>query len=273
MKPINISAHAAATVLTLSIVLAGVARAQGSADRPLQKNPGPVSKGWSTQIQQKQRDSAGPRPGPESSGVRARQKPNATAAGPDTSYHTITNAPPESGTNTNTGASGTAPAINPSGPRSSRTTGQAKPVSALPHAQGKTALPESMQIQQQTERALPPRRDLITKGGGATGAPSVVNSSVERNRLDSSAPSRQRLQIDDLSGVRAQQQNPDNGATTLSNPIPASNGASSGTSGLSVAPARSGATGGTAGAGGRSSAPSNASHSSAGSSSSSSGGH
>lgn len=225
---------------------AGATFAQGIANQPaLAANPSPAKDGIA-KVQQKQRDSGAPRPSENSSGVRTRRKPDAAATTPDTSYHTITNAPPNSAPNP--GASAPAVTFAPNTPSRSRTVGGAQRGPAA-GGSGKTTLPESMQIQQETVRALPPRRDLITKGGtsGAPAAPSVVNSSVERNRLDSAAPSRQRLQIDDLSEVRAQQQTPNAAAASPSNPVanglPSSNGNGTSGSGVAAAPFRSVAVG------------------------------
>ena len=102
-------------------------------------------------------------------------------------------------------------------------------------------IPESMRIQQQVDRqnsANP--QSLITKPGATTtDAPGAAPPPVEQNRLDPSAPSRQRLQIDEGASARAIQ-NP--GATTT-NPnaagnfntiiegAPSSSGTSSGVSG------------------------------------------
>jgi hypothetical protein len=82
-------------------------------------------------------------------------------------------------------------------------------------------IPESMRIQQQVDRqnsANP--QSLITKPGATTtDAPGAAPPPVEQNRLDPSAPSRQRLQIDEGASARAIQ-NP--GATTT-NPNAAGN--------------------------------------------------
>jgi hypothetical protein len=74
------------------------------------------------------------------------------------------------------------------------------------------------------------------KGGGTSAAPDVRNSSVEGNRIDSSAPSRQRLQIDDLSAVRPQQPNANNTVIPSTNPTVrgSASGPGSGTSGRGV---------------------------------------
>jgi hypothetical protein len=281
MKPFATSAFAAAIIIPSSFVMIGegAARAQGAANRPPLANPAPANDGIA-KLQEKQRDSAAPRPTENSSGIRARRKPDAAATTPDTSYHTIINSPPSSANKPD--VSGPAETFAPNAPSKSHTVGGAQPRPVAPGVTGKTTLPESMQIQQETERALPPRRDLITKGGssGAPAAPDVVNSSIERNRLDSAAPSRQRLQIDDLSAVRAQQQTPNAGAASPSNPVanglPSINGASAAMSGsgVSAAPVGSGTVGRSPviSSARSAAAPAAASHSSAGSASSG-GGH
>ena len=67
------------------------------------------------------------------------------------------------------------------------------------------SIPESMRIQQQVDKqnsANP--QSLITKPGAATtNAPGAAPPPVEQNRLDPSAPSRQRLQIDEGASARA----------------------------------------------------------------------
>jgi hypothetical protein len=158
-----------------------------------------------TKLQRKQRDSGAARSSDSASGVQARRKSNTKGMTPDTSYNTITNTLPSTGR-----------------------TGQVQ------NAPRKTALPESMRIQQETVRALPPRNELITKGSSSA-PPSAVNSTVEQNRIDSAAPSRQRLQIDDLSAVRPQQPNSNTAATTFTGSPRnrAANGISTGTSGSS----------------------------------------
>ena len=205
--------------------------------------------------------------GNQTQGVRARQNP-AAATSPDTSYHSITTDVPSNGRNTSqTGAAGTPV---PGDPNSNAISGT-PPAAVNGNAKSQTALPESMQIQRQTEQALPPPGDLIKKGGGpTTEAPPVVNFSVEQNRLDPAAPSRQRLQIDDLSGRRAQQQSPATPPPSAGVParVTGSNGASTGASGSSVSgsPTVSSAVGG-------SSPSSSAGAGSSAGSSSSGGGH
>jgi hypothetical protein len=194
-----------------------------------------------TKLLHKQRDSAASRETTSPSGVEARRKPNGAPTSPDTSYNTIVNTPPNT--------SGT----SPTQPRSG------------------TNLPESMRIQQETVRTLPPRRDLITKGAPSGEAPNVANSSVERNRIDSSAPSRQRLQVDDLSAVRPQQPNANNTVPPPTEPIARGSASESGSG-----TAAQGVTGSPVPSQSRSTAPSagatSGSHTSAGSSSSG-GGH
>ena len=102
-------------------------------------------------------------------------------------------------------------------------------------------IPESMRIQQQVDRqnsANP--QSLITKPGATTtDAPGAAPPPVEQNRLDPSAPSRQRLQIDEGASARAIQ-NPNATATdpnaggnfnTIIEGAPSSSGTSSGVSG------------------------------------------
>lgn len=235
MKPFLTSSLATAIAPVLIATSAGVVLAQGTGNPQI-----PSSQ---SDVLEKQRDSA-ERATQNASGVHAKGKPDAAATSPDTSYSTITNAP--AGTAATRTAPGMSTTLAPS-----RSDG------------AKTNVPESIRIQQNTVRALPPREELITKGGSSN-PPAVVNSSVEHDRLDSSAPSRQRLQIDDLSARQAQQPN------SLAGPTPANpaargtisgNGSSAGTSGSAASGDIGGMSAGTS------------SHSSAGSSSSSGGGH
>ena len=197
-------------------------------------------------------DSAAPPQQQTYSGVRARRSPN--VASPDTSYNTIIKGVPSSNGTTKlpgpAGTLGTANANQPQGTTTQATrqvlpsrngtstnaAGRARAVgngnAAVQGAADQTNLPESMRIQQQTDRANPPGPDLITKGG-ASPAPSssTGDTPVERSRLDPSAPSRDRLQIDDLSAVRPQ--NPGASAASVGSAptTPSNNGASSGESG------------------------------------------
>lgn len=159
-----------------------------------------------TKLLHKQRDSADSRGTRSPSGVEARRKPNDAPTSPDTSYNTIVNTPPNT--------SGTSATPSPGGAN----------------------VPESMRIQQETVRTLPPRRDLITKGAPSGEAPGVASSSVERNRIDSSAPSRQRLQVDDLSAVRPQQPSANTTVAPSTEPTVrgSASGSGSGTSGQGV---------------------------------------
>jgi len=266
MKLFVASSLASAIAPLLMTASGGAALAQG-AGNPTAANPAQIQPSQ-TRVLEKQRDSAQARDTQNSSNVQARRKPNAAAMVPDTSYSTITNSPPSNGTNGR--APGTSRAITPS--RS--TDGGTQPGLSVQDQTGKTNVPESMRIQQNTVRALPPRQELITKGGGSS-QPSVVNSSVERNRLDSSAPSRQRLQIDDLSARQPQQPNSPVEPSPTTNPAPTANGSSTGTSGsaISETPAASGTVGGpSTSPAARSPTSGSSSHSSAGSSSSG-GGH
>ena len=103
------------------------------------------------------------------------------------------------------------------------------------------SIPESMRIQQQVDKqnsANP--QSLITKPGAATtDAPGAAPPPVEQNRLDPSAPSRQRLQIDEGASARAIQNpsatttDPNAGGNfnTIIEGAPSSSGTSSGVSG------------------------------------------
>ena len=143
------------------------------------------------------------------SGVRARPKPGANTS-MDTTYPTITNKV-QSGEVT--------------GPNESRNAAQ--PAMQVPDAKSPSALPESMRIQQAADRANPPGPDLITPGGAASSqVPTAQTSDVEQNRLDTAAPSKRRVQIDDLSSVR-----PNSTAPTPNGGTGPSNGSSSGVSG------------------------------------------
>ncbi|HVT28677.1 MAG TPA: hypothetical protein VHE81_11740, partial [Lacipirellulaceae bacterium] len=210
----------------------GAALAQNPGNPYALQNP-PLTQPGNTKLLQKQRDSAAPRDTQNSSNVQARREPNHTGMTPDTSYSTITTTPPKVGTNSS--APGTPPAVTPSRPTSA--TDRAQHGVSVQDPTGTTNVPESMRIQQNTVRALPPRQELITKGGSST-PPGVVNSTVEGNRLDSSAPSRQRLQIDDLSARRAQNPNSPSEPTTATNSTTrgavSGNGTSTGMSGSSV---------------------------------------
>jgi hypothetical protein len=274
MKPFVASSLASAIAPLLMTASGGAVLAQG-AGSPTAADPAQIQPSQ-TKVQEKQRDSAQARDTRNSSNVQARRKPNAAAMAPDTSYSTITNSPTSNAIGppsnaTNGRAPGTSRTITPS--RS--TDGGTQPGLSVQDQTGKTNVPESVRIQQNTVRALPPRQELITKGGGSN-QPSVVNSSVERDRLDSSAPSRQRLQIDDLSARQAQQPNSPVEPAPTTNPAASGNGSSTGTSGsaISETPAASGTIGGPSTSSGTRSRASGggSSHPSAGSSSSG-GGH
>jgi hypothetical protein len=277
MKPFLASSLASAIAPLFMTAGGGVVLAQeaGGLATPNQAQIQPSQ----TKVREKQRDSAQARAARNPSNVQARRKPNGAAMAPDTSYNTITNSPTSNAeTRRSNPASGQAPAASRTitSPRS--TDGGAQPGLSVQDQTGKSNTPESMRIQQNTVRALPPRRELITKGGGSN-QPSAVNSPVERNRLDSSAPSRQRLQIDDLSARQAQQPNSPVEPTPTTNPpvsgTVSGNGSSTGTSGSAIpgTPAPSGTIGGPSSSGARSGASGGtSSHSSAGSSSSG-GGH
>jgi hypothetical protein len=249
----------------------GAVLAQNTGNPNVLQNPALTQPG-NTQLLRKQRDSAAPRDTQNSSNVQGRRKPNHTGMTPDTSYSTITTTPPRlDATRT---APGAPTAVTPSRPASAATDRAQHGVS-VQDLSGTTNMPESMRIQQNTVRSLPPPRELITKGGSST-PPGVVNSTVERNRLDSSSPSRQRLQIDDLSARRAQNPNSPSQPTAGTNPavrgMISGNGSSTGTSGsgvsgTAVSPGTIGGSPTSAVSGSRASSGA-ASHSSAGSSSS-----
>lgn len=129
--------------------------------------------------------------GEQTLGVRTRVKPGTSGASLDNSYQTITSAPSSPGLR-NTGATIQLPALQPR----SVTNQQRQPSGAIGDEAG---LPESMRIQRAADRANPQGPDLITPGG--LSGPNAMQETArgEANRLDSSAPSRARLQIDDLS--------------------------------------------------------------------------
>jgi hypothetical protein len=220
----------------LAIIFADCSFAQqiqpGVANQP---NPALTARG-DQKLLSNRRPSSGGGPPETITGIRARLKPSAGASSANTSYSTITNAPP--GATPNSAASNSLTRLAPQSPRlSRRATGV--PVDPLSDAFSSRGLPESMRIQQETVRALPPPAELITRGG----APSVVNSSIERDRIDASAPSQQRLQIDDLSGVRAQQQKagtPFSSDNPPVNGVSSINGSSNGMSGTALPAARIG---------------------------------
>jgi hypothetical protein len=120
-------------------------------------------------------------------GVRTRAKPDGSATRPDSSYQTITSEPRSGNLQRSSRPDQvTAPVTNGRQP------------SAKPLASDKNPLPESLRIQQAADRANPPGPDLITPGGTSGTGGTPTNSSSERTRVDPSAPSRQRLQVDDL---------------------------------------------------------------------------
>jgi hypothetical protein len=183
------------------------------------------------------RPSSGAGPPEVISGIRARHKPSSGSRSANTSYSTITNAPPSAARNSAVRNSTQRVISNFS--RGSRRNNGSQLDTSTTGMTSTRGLPESMRIQQETLRTLPPPADLITKGG----TPAVVNSSVERNRIDPSAPTRLRLQIDNLSGVRAQQQNigtPSNPSVPQVNGVSSSSGNSTGTSEMPLPTARAG---------------------------------
>ena len=164
----------------------------------------------------KARRGSGPPMEKQISGVRPRPKPGASNTSFDTSYHTII---VPSGN-----------AMNPNGPRN---TGLSNTLGGNQVNGSGSTLPESMRIQQAADRANPPGPDLITKGGTPSSqVPNVRNSSIEQNRLDTAAPTQERLQIDDLTRVR-----PNSLGSTANVVSGSSTGSSTGTSGSAgVAP-------------------------------------
>jgi hypothetical protein len=165
-------------------LLATPAFAQTSA----RSDPGAENAPRSNPITQhaKARRGSGPPMEKQISGVRPRPKPGASNTSFDTSYHTII---VPSGN-----------AMNPNGPRN---TGLSNTLGGNQVNGSGSTLPESMRIQQAADRANPPGPDLITKGGAPSSqVPNVRNSSIEQNRLDTAAPTQERLQIDDLTRVR-----------------------------------------------------------------------
>jgi hypothetical protein len=100
-----------------------------------------------------------------------------------------------------------------------------------------TGLPESMRIQQRTQRQYFNSPVTPNSAGTTTEAPGAAQSPVEPGRIDPAAPSRQRLQIDEGQSARARE-NPDanarqSGSGTSYNTIirgaPSSSGAGAGT--------------------------------------------
>ena len=103
-----------------------------------------------------------------------------------------------------------------------------------------TGVPESLQIQRQTEREISqqPNTPAIIPPTAAPTVGSPGTTQIERNRIDAAAPSRQRLQIDDgVSGSIRQ------------SPTTATTGAGGPTSSGAVAPSGTAGTSGTSGVG------------------------
>ena len=211
-------------VASFTIVLALLAT-PAFAQTSERSDPGAENAPRSNPITQhaKARRGSGPPMEKQISGVRPRPKPGASNTSFDTSYHTII-----------------VPSGNPANP--TRNTGPAntlggnqvnggtQPRLRVQNAGGST-LPESMRIQQAADRANPPGPDLITKGGAPSSqVPNVRNSSIEQNRLDTAAPTQERLQIDDLTRVR-----PNSLGSTANVVSGSSNGSSTGTSGSAAA--------------------------------------
>jgi hypothetical protein len=201
---------ASSTIVVALLATPAFAQTSGRSD------PGAENAPRSNTITQhtKARRGSGPPMEEQISGVRPRPKPGASNTSFDTSYHTII-----------------VPSGNTMNPNGSRNTGLANTsnrngLSGARNADRST-LPESMRIQQAADRANPPGPDLITKGGAPSSQlPNVRNSSIEQNRLDTAAPTRERLQIDDLTRVR-----PNSLGSTANVVSGTSNGSSTGTSG------------------------------------------
>lgn len=138
-----------------------------------------------------------------------------------------------------------------------------------------TNLPESMRIQQRTERQYFNSPVAPNATGTTTEAPGTASSPVEPGRIDPAAPSRQRLQIDEGQSARARE-NPDTNASqsgsgqsgsgtsynTIIRGAPSSSGASAGVggSGSSGSSGTSGAAGGASGGASSGGASSGGSH-------------
>ena len=103
----------------------------------------------------------------------------------------------------------------------------------------KGSMPESMQIQQRVESSITNPSDLTTPGGApTTDAPNGTPSPVERNRLDITAPSPQRVQVKEGANTKqspygAGQAPASSGSiyNTIIDGSPSSSGTSSGTTG------------------------------------------
>lgn len=109
---------------------------------------------------------------------------------------------PATSSQSTTGASGTTSASpSPSGNSTATSPGNANTGSS-----SSSALPESMQIQQNTTAAF--QRNTQLRNNPSSEAPGGSSSPVESNRLDPSAPSGHRLQIDD-SATNSARLNPD----------------------------------------------------------------
>lgn len=169
-----------------------------------------------------------------------------------------------------------------SAPSFSQTAGAAPPNGTGADLGG---LPESMRIQQQVDRqnAANPTALIAKPGATTSDAPGGARSPVEQNRLDPSAPSPLRLQIDEGASARAVQNPNSNVANpsatgnfnTIIEGAPSSSGTSSGVSGAgpsSVVTTPSISPSGSTGVLGTSGAPSSSRAGAASSSGSSGGG-
>ena len=213
-------------VASFTIVLALLAT-PAFAQTSERSDPGAENAPRSNPITQhaKARRGSGPPMEEQISGVRPRPKPGASNTSFDTSYHTII---VPSG-NAAKPTRNTGPANTLGG---NQVNGGLQPRLRVQDASQST-LPESMRIQQAADRANPPGPDLITKGGAPSSqVPNVRNSSIEQNRLDTAAPTQERLKIDDLTRVR-----PNSLGSTANVVSGSSTGSSTGTSGSAgVAP-------------------------------------
>jgi len=130
--------------------------------------------------------------------------------------------------------------------------------------------PESMRIQQRTQRQYFNAPVSPNTSGTTTEAPGAASSPVEQGRIDPAAPSRNRLQIDEGQSARARE-NPDTNAqqsgsgtsyNTMIRGAPSSSGTGAGTG---VSGSTGAGSSGTSGAGGAASSGSSAGGSSGGS--------
>ncbi len=137
-------------------------------------------------------------------GVRTRIKTGTSGTSLDSAYQTITSEPSSLGLR-DISAPNQPPALQPR----TVTNQQQRPTPPVATVE-EAGLPESMRIQRAADRANPQGPDLITPGG--LSGPNALQQTArgEGNRIDASAPSRARLQVDDLS-----RQQPNSAGTTF----------------------------------------------------------